>query len=124
VILSNGSKLRDFEIPVGVISGALSPEDRRKYEFHTDALGGLWFLENDAFVHGWLHISSEIQNAVWDQVSAGGYEESMICLGVEPIENDKWSGNPLSILSVSFNFTRTPIPPKQQARQKPWWRRW
>jgi hypothetical protein len=124
VVLSDGSKLRDFEVPIGIVSGELSGEQRLKHQFHAEALGGLWYFEKDKFVHGWFYVASEMHDAMWHQVSVGAYKDCLISLGVQAMEDSKWRTNPLSIVSVSLNFTRQTAVTIQAREEKPWWRRW
>lgn len=114
LILRNRARLRDFDITLHVISGTLEPDEHLKYVLQDDAIGGLWFVDDQDidFVHGWLFFSLNNYGAIWDQVRQGGYVDCTISLGVKPVRDDVWSGNPLSIVSASFKFDRKPIADK------------
>jgi hypothetical protein len=109
VVLSNGAKLRDYEISLTIVQGEFQTEEHQKANFARDAIGGLWFVEDEDFVHGWFFFKPNNYAAVWDQVREGGYEGCAIDLGVQPVQDDDvWKGNPLSIVTASFRFDRRP----------------
>ncbi len=121
--LEHGAMLRDYEFPLSILSGELPADDRAaKQQLQKEALGGLWFIEEHDFVHGWLYLAPNNFGAVWDQVRSGGYTHCEISLTVEPVQDDTWDGKPLSIMEASFSFTRRPGEATQ--REEPVARRW
>jgi hypothetical protein len=58
-------------------------------------------------VHGWFHFNEKTFTTLWDQVLHGKYTSCQFDLGVEPIQEDVRTDNPLSIVSASIGFHRT-----------------
>jgi hypothetical protein len=119
--LSNGAKLVDFQIELAILGWELEADERLESKLVNDAIGFLWFVEDQDWVHGRFHFKSSNYVAVWDQVRDGGYVDCAIHLGVDPVQNNKWNGNPLSIVSAAVNFSRQPIvdkPAEKQASRK------
>jgi len=111
LLLSDGYKLRDLEIALGILQGELDP--KRRERLSEQAIGGIWWVREQVFVHGWFYLKADDYAAVWDQVRDGGYVACGITLGLSPVQlTDKsefaWSGNPLSIESADIYFTRKP----------------
>jgi hypothetical protein len=128
ILLRNGAKLRDFQIQFSIVQGELQVNERSKSNLLNNAIGGLWFIEDEDFVHGWCFLRSNNYVALWDQVRDGGYVDCAINLGVEPIQQDEvWKDNPLSIVSAAIDFTHKPIADRsdddQAARKKGWFAR-
>jgi hypothetical protein len=108
LLLSNGAKLRDFEISLSIVEGDLPADEHEKARFENDAIGGLWFLEEEKLVKGWFYFKPGNYKAVWDQVREGRYDECTINLGLKPVQHDIWRSNPVSIVTVAFTFNRKP----------------
>jgi hypothetical protein len=108
LLLSNGAKLRDQEISLGIARGDLGADKRQQGSLTNDAIGGLYFIEEQNFVHGWLYFKSNNYSALWDQVRNGGYVGCVIGLGVQPVQGKVWKSNKLSIISASVSFDRKP----------------
>ena len=113
LLLSEGYRLRDFEIPLTIFQGELDAENRQRHQLSQQAIGGIWWIPEEAFVHGWFHLKADDFAAVWDQVRIGGYEACGISLGISPVEyTDEsqfaLSGNP-SIEGVEIYFTRETV---------------
>jgi hypothetical protein len=118
--LRNGANLRDFEIELSILRGEIDSDRRLEFRLLEDAIGGIYFIVDQNFVHGWFHLRPKNYTALWDQVLDGRYEDCALFLGVEPVEDDI-CGNPLSIVSASLRFQRKPIADKsadQQASRK------
>lgn len=126
LLLSDGAKIRDHEISITIIPGEIKADERQKTNLLNQAIGGLWFLEEEDFVHGRFYFKSNNFTALWDQVRDGGYVDCVICLGVDPVQDNIWKGNPLSIVSVAINFSRKSFADKtadEQAARKSWFAR-
>jgi hypothetical protein len=117
VLLSNGAKLRDFTISLSIVQGVFPADEHQKANFAKEAIGGLWFIEEQDFLHGWFFFKPDNYAAVWDQVREGRYVDSLITLGVEPVQDDDvWKGNPLSIVTADLRFDRRPIAAADQQK--------
>jgi hypothetical protein len=95
LLLSDGYKLSDLKIELGILQRELRPEDRA--DLPEKAIGGIWWLSD-----------------FWDQVRDGGYVTCGIDLGIRPVRHTEssgvaWSGNPVSIESADIHFHRAPI---------------
>jgi hypothetical protein len=116
--LRNKAMLRDFEIPISVLRGHLPEETRQIAKLANNAIGGLWFLDDQHFVHGWLYLNDGNFTALWDQVLHGKYTSCHFNLRVDPVQNDVWTGDdPLSITTASINFHRSPTSDKSEGSQ-------
>jgi hypothetical protein len=104
--LKNGSKLEDHDIHLSIFQGEFPPEEFHKARFAPDAIGGLWYIEEQDYVHGWFYFRQHNYAAVWDQVRAGGYTRCTVTLGIRPEKFEVWTDNPLSIVSAAVNFDR------------------
>jgi hypothetical protein len=115
VQLSDGSKLSDFSpINFSIVEGALNVDELQKSGLQAPAIGGIW--SSEGIVHGWIYLKSNCFDAVWDQVSQGGYVDCKISLGVKTIRSGAaqrefvWNVDyPLSIEDADLQFTRKPI---------------
>lgn len=94
LLLCNGAKFRDFQIPLHIFHGELQANQDLKSDLVAEAMGGIWFIEEQNFVHGWLYFKSNNFTALWDQVRDGGYIGCKIHLGVEPVQDGIRMGNP------------------------------
>jgi hypothetical protein len=117
LLLSDGQKLRDFEIELSIMDGELDPETRAKSKLQEAAIGGIWWIsDHPSLVHGRFYLKSDARAAIWDQVRAGGYVDCRITLSVTPVRLKASSfamdGNPLSVESADVQFTRRPIAEK------------
>jgi hypothetical protein len=76
VRLNDEINLRDFKsIPLGILDRKPKADERLSKE----ALGGIWYIADQNFVHGWFCLKeSEWFTAVWDQVRDGNYSECNI----------------------------------------------
>ena len=117
VVLSNGAKLRDYKIDVGINHGVFKPDDRAKYHLSDEAIGGLKLIVERDYVHGWFYIGSNNYSALWDQVRTGGYADCTIELWVEQVEGAT-GGDLFSIESASVDFVRKPDAPADERRRK------
>src|SRR5215831_14650971 len=117
--LSDGRKLEDFDISLGIVRGEFPPEEHQKANFATDAFGGLWYLQDQNMIHGWFFFNPSNFDAIWNQVTIGGYSNCQLSLGVAPEEFERWKENPLSIVSASFRFDRK-LPAREAAPRKGW----
>jgi len=115
--LKDGKKLKDYEISLSIIPGEIAPEELQKRRLSPDAFGGLWYIEEDDFVHGWFFFKPHNYGAIWDQVRTGGYQDCTITLGVM-LEHDAWTENPLSIVSADIRFDRLPLISKPGDQQR------
>jgi hypothetical protein len=109
LLLSEGHRLRDLEISLTILPGELDAKNREKLP--EPAIGGIWWLPDQVFIHGWFYLKASDYAAVWNQVTNGGYETSGITLGLTPVEFTNssqfaWTGNPVSIDSADVYFTR------------------
>jgi len=102
--LRNDAMLRDFHIPISIARNVGLEERREKSKLRKEAIGGLWFLDDQHFVHGWFHLNDRNFTCLWDQVLHGRYASCELALGVEPVRSDVWTDNPLSIVSVTVSF--------------------
>lgn len=122
ILLRNGAKLRDYSIHLSILKGQLPPGEVPKLK--PKALGGLWYVENQDFVHGFFCLRPQHFDAAWDQITHAGSSTTLIDLGVDPIEEDSWRENPLSIVSAEISFTRMPVAINNQATPpKTFWKR-
>jgi hypothetical protein len=86
LLLSDGQKLRDFEIELSIMDGELDPETRAKSKLQEAAIGGIWWIsDHPSLVHGRFYLKSDARAAIWDQVRAGGYVDCRITLSVTPV---------------------------------------
>ena len=108
--LRTGAYFRHFAINLSILQGELKEDKRQNFGLQTGAIGGLWFVEDQNFLHGWLHLRPRNYRAVWDQVRSGGYFGCTVWVGVQPIA-EVWQENPLSIVDVSVRFEREPQKP-------------
>jgi hypothetical protein len=125
--LRTGEKLTQYEIELTILTGEIQPDDRNKYRLTEDAIGGLWFDDDedtDAMVQGWFFINTSVYGDLWEQVRQGGYTGCMFSLQVWPVEGEEleeddgtWSANPLSIIGASIDFNRKL--PVDDANQRP-----
>jgi hypothetical protein len=106
--------LRDFTIPISVMRGRDREEIFQKAGLLNDTIGGLWFLDDQMFVHGWFHFNNDNFAAVWDQVLHGRYAACVLSIGVEPVRDDVWTDGPLSIVSASLDFHRAPTSKREK----------
>jgi hypothetical protein len=132
LLLSDGYKLSDLQIELAVFQGEL----RAKYRgsLPDQAIGGIWWIPEQAFVHGWFYLNADDFAAVWDQVRDGGYVACGIVVGVGRVQYTKnsefaWSGNPVSIETAEVYFKRETIPkdPANDATKEKgltWTKRW
>lgn len=115
LLLSEGHKLSNFQLELSIFPGELSAEDRKGLP--EEAIGGIWWLAEERFVHGWFCLKADEYAAVWDQVRDGGYVACAIDLGVRPVDHTKgefaWSANPLCIETAAVDFHREAVPKKQ-----------
>jgi hypothetical protein len=124
--LRTGKSLHDYQpFSFTVLKGSLSDEDRRKSNLLGNAIGGLWFIEEQSYLHGWMHFGSENFDALWSQVLAGIPGTWTISLTLEPVENETWKSGSVSVTaaSVHFDVTAQPNGPDATARRS-WWQRW
>jgi hypothetical protein len=119
VRLNDAIDLRDFTIPLGIRDRNSKADERLSKE----ALGGIWYIADQNFVHGWFCLKEpEWFTAVWDQVRDGNYSECNITLSIGPVESEGyetwiWTTNhPLSIDSVAIQFNRKT--PSNQAKPR------
>jgi hypothetical protein len=130
LLLSDGYKLSDLKISLSIFRGEPDAKDRE--QLSEKAIGGIWWVPEQAFIHGYFYLKADDYSAVWDQVRDGGYVACGIHLGgVGPVQYDKgefaWSGNPLSIHSAEVSFTRETMPKKPANHEKgsfAWSKRW
>lgn len=110
VRLKSGLFLRDFELQFSIIRGKLSYELRQRDGLSREAIGGLWEQEQTTIeIHGWIYLATANFAALWEQVTAGGYERCSIELmaeGADDNDEELWADNPLSITSANIIFTR------------------
>lgn len=106
VQLCTGLKLRDFLIPIAILEGQLPTDERSTFE-NDAAIGGLWFVEEQHFVHGWFYLKSRSYSTLWNQVR-DGKADCRISLIVTPLHNHIWKHSPLSIANASLDFDRKP----------------
>ncbi len=122
--LSTGAKLRDFLIPIAILEGQLPNDERSTFENDT-AIGGLWIVEEQRFVHGWFYLKSRSFSALWNEVRDGKADcrislmISRAHLGGSPPYNRVWKDNPLPIVSVSLDFDRK-LPADKKVRRSSW----
>ena len=92
--------------------GELSADTIAKQRLLNNAIGGLFFIEEQNFVHGSLYFNSRNFTVLWDQVRSGGYANCRLSLGVKrgeaEVEGQVWKNGPLSITSASFDFSHPP----------------
>jgi hypothetical protein len=81
LILSDKLKLRDLEINLSFLRGALPDKDREKGKLSEGAIGGIWWVSEDNFVHGWFYLPAEDYDAIWEQIKRGDYIACDISLG-------------------------------------------
>jgi hypothetical protein len=88
--LSDGPMLRDRfpSIDFSIIEGVPKPDDLPKKRLRKEAIGGIWYVSDSDYVHGWIFLKSDNFVAVWDQVRDGGYVDCCFQLGVEPAQFD------------------------------------
>lgn len=129
LLLSDGYKLSDLKIELAIFQGELSAKDRERLS--EQAIGGIWWIAEQTFVHGWFYLKADDYTAIWDQVRNGGYVACGISLGIRPVrytESDElaWSGNPVSIETADVFFKRETIPkkPAKDATKFTWSKRW
>jgi hypothetical protein len=111
--LRNGAKIADYELALTILNGEITASDRQKYSLMEEAIGGLWFADDqdlDEFLHGWFFMNPTAYAELWEQVRGGGYSNCIFSLGVGPVKGEEgeeiWKNNPLSILSASISFAR------------------
>jgi hypothetical protein len=124
--LKNGRSVGDYEIALSIIEGEFPADEYEEKTFSPDAFGGLWYVEDQNFVHGWFYIKQNIYAAIWDQVRTGGYTDCTITLGIRPETFHAWTENPLSIVSVDVRFARIPfseIAEQKKPSRKSWFGR-
>lgn len=122
--LKNGRRLEEYDISLSIIQGELLPDRIQEGGFAPDALGGLWYVEDQDFVHGWFYFKHNTYAAVWDQVRTGGYANCTISLGIRPEKFDVWTDNPLSIVSAEVAFNRKPLGASSPDQRTPSRRSW
>jgi hypothetical protein len=115
LVLSDGYKLSDLEIALAIFQG--EPDAKEREQLSARAIGGIWWLREQAFIHGQFYLRADDYAAIWDQVRDGGYAACRITLGVSPVQDTDqdeyaWNSNPLSIESAAVDFTRETIPKK------------
>jgi hypothetical protein len=132
LLMSNGVKLLDFEFPLAIIEGEPRADDLADARLPAEALGGVWFIEDQNFLHGWFYLKSNGFTAVWDLVREGGYLDCRIDLtvdsnrqGVQAISTrarPTWDiAKPLPISDIGIQFTRMPNADEpRQARRRGW----
>jgi hypothetical protein len=123
LLLTDGYRLSDFKIELAISPGELPVEERERLS--EQAIGGIWWIADQAFVHGWLYLSADDYAAVWDQVRDGRYADCQISLGVGPVEYTEksefaWSRNPVCIETADVYFGRevTPRNPAESTAEK------
>jgi hypothetical protein len=111
--LRNGAKIADYELALTILNGEITVSDRQKYTLIEEAIGGLWFVDDehvDELIHGWFFMNPNAYAELWEQVRGGGYSSCIFSLEVGPVEGAKgeevWRNNALSILSASISFAR------------------
>jgi hypothetical protein len=104
--LSDGSKLRDFKIPLAIFQGEMDAKKRERLS--EQAIGVIAWISEQQFVHGFFYLKADDYAAVWDQVRDGGYAACGITLGVDKSE----LVNNRSIETAEVYFTRETIPKK------------
>jgi hypothetical protein len=103
--LGNNTKLRDYQFPLSVLKGGLTANKRQRAGLDTEAIGGLWFLEDQDYVHGWIHLASPDYEHLWDQVRKSDYMYCSIRIEVASAE-DQNKFTRLSIRSADISFGR------------------
>jgi hypothetical protein len=105
-------KLSDLEINLSLLRGVLPDKDREKGNLSEGAIGGIWWLSDDNFVHGWFYLPAEDYDAIWEQIKQGDCQitlgtvmESVAFTGGE----FAWKGNPICVESVEVTFKRKAI---------------
>ena len=114
-ILSDKLKLRDLKFNLSFLRGALPEKVREETKLSEGAIGGIWWLSDDNFVHGWFYLPDEYYTALWDQIKGGDYIECHISLGtvMEFVAftggEFAWKSNPISVDNVEVSFNRKAI---------------
>ena len=104
MVLSNGAELRDYQIEMGINHGVLKPDACLEYKLGAEAIGGLKFVKEHNFVHGWFYVGSNNYSALWDQVRTSGNADCTIQLGLELMATE--GGDRFSIDDYSIRFVR------------------
>jgi hypothetical protein len=117
--LRNGKKLKDYDFSLSIIPGEFS-SPHPDLKFATDAFGGLFYLDDQDYVHGYFYFDQNTYDAVWDQVRRGGYANCKFHVGFEPEDYDRWKDNPLSITSAEVKFDRSSLPAVEVAKPNVW----
>jgi hypothetical protein len=111
--LRNEAKIADYEIELTILHGEIAANDRQKYTLIEEAIGGLWFVDDEHFdelIHGWFFMKPNAYTELWEQTRRGGYSSCTISLEVGPVEGEEdeevCKDNPPSILSASISFAR------------------
>jgi hypothetical protein len=114
-ILSDRLKLRDRKISLSFLRGVLPEKIREETKLSDRAIGGIWWLSDDNFVHGWFYLPDEDYAALWDQIKGGDYIDCHISLGTAKDSvaftggEFAWKGNPISVDSAEVSFNRKAI---------------
>jgi hypothetical protein len=112
LILSDGFKLSDFEVHIGVLKGELPAKQRELVKLSEEAIGGVWWLADTKFVHGWFYLQTEEYAALWEQINNSQYVDcgiKLIFLVEYTGGKFAWSGNPLCIDSAEVYIERKKI---------------
>jgi hypothetical protein len=118
--LSDGVKLSDLEIQLAILPGVV--REREKQRLSERAIGGIWWLPKERFVHGSIYIDADDYATIWGQVLDGEYVDCGIDLAVDPVKyiegEPAWIDNPLCIESANVYFQRKTLH-QTQANNKP-----
>lgn len=115
LILRDKLNLSDLGINLSIMRGALPDKDRETANLSEGAIGGIWWISDDNFVHGWFCLPAEDYAAVWEQIKSGDYIDCDISVGtaseaVKFIGGEfAWKGNPISLNSAEVYFKRKAI---------------
>lgn len=127
LILSEKLKLSDLQINLSILRGTLPDKGREEGKLSERAIGGIWWISDDNFVHSWFYLPAEDYDAIWEQIKQGDYIDCQITLGtvmefVKSIGGEfAWKGNPISVESVEVTFKRKAIKEdeKEDSETKP-----
>ena len=92
IVLKNNTWLREHSVDISIIQHELDAEERRKSGLSERAIGGLWFAEDDDFVHGRFYLDQNSHSGLWDQVLFSGYFACSISMEIfhESPSNERW----------------------------------
>ena len=78
LILSEKLKLSDLKLTYLFCEALCLTKIAKKAKLSERAIGGIWWISDDNFVHSWFYLPAEDYDAIWEQIKQGDYIDCQI----------------------------------------------